>query len=212
MSSVQTGWSADGNWFWDGAQWNDAVSEDGKWRFDGAGWQPFTGQRTSMPGQPLHPPAPPAPPPPPAWAGSAGVVAGPPPPSAPAVAAAAPLPSWVDPSEIERMERERREREAAALAAPPPLPPEADWRLAGERMQYSDYSHNVHYASWQVGTTSILIYILLLWLCGPVSAIFVWFTGWSLTSKLITTFISLIGLIVTLFLVFAVHVVPTTSG
>lgn len=207
MSSVQTGWSADGNWFWDGAKWNDALSEDGKWHFDGSGWQPFTGQRTPMPSQPLYPPAPPAPPtppappPPPAWAGSAG-----------AAPAPAPLPSWVDPSEIERMEREKREREAAALAAPPPLPPEADWRLVGERMQHSDYSHNVNYASWQVGTTSILIYILLLWLCGPVSAIFVWFTGWSLTSKLITTFISLIGLIVTLFLVFAVHVVPTTGG
>jgi len=211
MSSVQTGWSADGNWFWDGAKWNDALSEDGKWRFDGAGWQPFMGRRTAMPGQPPAPPpppaapeppaplAPPAPPPPPVWAGSAA-------------GAAAPLPSWVDPSEVERMAREKREREAAALAAPPPLPPEADWRLAGERMQYSDYSHNVHYASWQVGTTSILIYILLLWLCGPISAIFVWFTGWSLTSKIITTFISLIGLIIVLFLVFAVHVVPTTSG
>src|SRR5260370_663517 len=102
MSSVQTAWSGDGNWFWDGANWNDALSEDGKWRFDCAGWQ--------------------------------------------------------------------------------------------------------------VGTTSILIYILLLWLCGPISAIFVWFTGWSMTSKIITTFISLIGLIVTLFLLFVVHVVPTTSG
>src|SRR5690242_12274806 len=207
MGSVQTGWSADGNWFWDGAKWNEALSEDGKWRFDGAGWQPFTGQRTPMPGQPPAPaappappaPPPPAPPPPPAWAGSAAT-------------AAAPLPSWVDPSEVERLEHEKRERAAAAMAAPPPLPPEADWRLVGERMQYSDYSHNVHYASWQVGTTSILIYILLLWLCGPISAIFVWFTGWSLTSKLITTFISLIGLIIVLFLVAFAHVVPTTSG
>jgi hypothetical protein len=209
MSVVQTGWSADGNWFWDGARWNDALSEDGKWRFDGANWQTFAGQRTAMP---AHPPYSSAPPAPSAWAGAQGAVAAAQPPAAPVAAAAAPLPAWVDPSEVERMERERREREAIAAQAPPPLPPEADWRLVGERMQYNDYSHNPNYASWQVGTTSIVIYILLLWLCGPISAIFVWMTGWSMTSKLITTAISLLGLIVALFLVFAVHLSPTTAG
>ena len=62
-----------------------------------------------------------------------------------------------------------------------------------------------------VGGTSILIYIVLLWLCGPISAIFVWMTGWSLTSKVITTFISLIGLAVVLLLVVAAHWTPTTG-
>lgn len=51
MAVAQTGWSADGNWFWDGATWNAALSADGKWRFDGSGWQPFSGRRTAMPGQ-----------------------------------------------------------------------------------------------------------------------------------------------------------------
>ena len=36
IEAAQTGWSADGNWFWDGARWNDAVSEDGKWRSETA--------------------------------------------------------------------------------------------------------------------------------------------------------------------------------
>ena len=50
-------WSADGNWFWDGARWNEAVSEDGQWRFDGTDWKPFAGQRSTMP-SPAAPPAP----------------------------------------------------------------------------------------------------------------------------------------------------------
>jgi len=212
MAIAQTGWSGDGNWFWDGDRWNDALSQDGKWRFDGSAWQPFAGPRTAMPAQPLYPPAPPPPPPPPpppAWAGSAA--GAPPPPPPPPGAAVATMPSWVDPSEIERIEREKRERLMLAAQPPPPVPAAQDWRLVGERMQYSDYSHNPNYARWQVGTTSILIYIVLLWLCGPISAIFVWMTGWSLTSKLITTFISLIGLAVVLLLVFAAHVTPTTG-
>ena len=222
MSAALSGWSQDGNWFWDGDKWNDALSQDGKWRFDGGAWQPFAGQRTAMPVQPLYPAAPPpppappvAPPPPPApaWAGSAAAAPPPPPPPPPGTpaAAAAAMPSWVDPSEIQRIEQEKRERAMLAAQPPAPLPAAQDWRLVGERMQYSDYSHNPNYASWQVGTTSIVIYIVLLWLCGPISAIFVWMTGWSLTSKLITTFISLIGLAVVLVLVFAAHYTPTSG-
>src|SRR5438132_12565432 len=120
------------------------------------------------------------------------------------------MPSWVDPSEIERIEQEKRERAMLAAQPPPPVPAAQDWRLVGERMQYSDYSHNPNYASWRVGGTSILIYIVLLWLCGPISAIFVWMTGWSLTSEVITTFISLIGLAVGLLFVFGSHWTPTT--
>lgn len=167
------GWSADGNWFWDGAQWNEAVSEDGKWRFDGNGWQPFGGQRSGMPA----PPAPPAPAP------------------APVAAAQADVPSWVDPSEIERIAREKQEREAIAAQPVAPLPPEQDWRHAGEFIQYS---HNVTYRSWQYGWRSFLYYMLLLWFCGPFAVIFVWFTAWNLPRKLIATFVCFLSLLAVL--------------
>src|SRR5712664_179488 len=109
MSTGRPGWTSDGNWFWDGTQWNEAISEDGNWRFDGASWQPFTGQRTPMP-------APVAAPPPAA------------PPSTPIAAPGVATPSWVDPSEVERLAREKREREAIAAQPVAPLSPEA--RLA----------------------------------------------------------------------------------
>lgn len=179
MSVAQPGWSSDGNWFWDGTQWNDAVSQDGKWRFDGTDWQPFAGQRTPMP-------APVAPPPPP-------------PPPAPAAA----VPSWVDPSEVERLERERREREAIAAQPVAPLPPELDWRKVGERMQYSHSPSSG--PSWQRGTTSVIIYIVLWWFCGPLSAIFPWLTQWTLFSKIITTFLSLGGGILAALLILALR-------
>src|SRR2546425_12988608 len=95
VDAAQTGWSAEGNWFWDGAQWNEAVSEDGKWRFDGNTWQAFAGQRSAMPPMPASP----APPPP-----------APPAPQAAIAAPAADMPSWVDPSEVERIAREKQER------------------------------------------------------------------------------------------------------
>lgn len=174
MSAAQPGWSPDGNWYWDGTPWNEAVSQDGKWRFDGNDWQPFSGQRTPMPAAVAAPPPPPPPPPAP-------------------VAAAVAVPSWVDPSEVERLEREKREREAIAAQPVAPLPPELDWRKVGERMQYSKTSRSG--LDWQVGVTSVVIYIVLWWVCGPLSAIFPWLTRWSLFSKLITTFLSLGGVI-----------------
>lgn len=107
MTASPPGWSDEGNWFWDGAQWNDAVSADGNWRFDGAAWQPFHGQRSLMPPERLLP--------------AIAEAAAPAP-----TAAAVGLPSWVDQTEVARLEQERRQAEAsAAPAAPPevPLPP-----------------------------------------------------------------------------------------
>ena len=177
MAVAQTGWSGDGNWFWDGSKWNDSISQDGKWKFDGTTWQPFTGQRTPMPAQPPFP-APPAPAP------------------ATAPSAAASMPSWVAASEIQRMESQKIEARLAEMTAPEPIPPDRDWRLVGERMQYSDYSHNKSYASWRVGATSIVIYLLLLWFCGLFSVIFVWMTGWRTSSKALVTIISIVWFIV----------------
>ncbi len=179
MSVQQTGWSQDGNWFWDGARWNDSISEDGQWRYDGTSWQPFQGQRTAMPMQAFGPPVAAAPPPSPIPLGAAA------PGADPQVA----MPSWVAPAEIERLQQEKIERQMAAVAPPPaPLPPELDWRRAGEFMEY--HRGPKTYSSWQTGAVSVFIYIFLLWFCGPVSLIFVWMTGWGWIAKGITSFIS----------------------
>ena len=36
----QTRFSADGFWWWDGAEWKPALSQDGLWRWTGTGWVP----------------------------------------------------------------------------------------------------------------------------------------------------------------------------
>lgn len=36
----QTRFSADGLWWWDGAEWKPAVSADGLWRWNGDAWEP----------------------------------------------------------------------------------------------------------------------------------------------------------------------------
>ena len=160
-------WSADGNWFWDGARWNEAVSDDGKWRFDGSDWKPFAGERSAMP----SPAAPEAPVP------------------QPVAAAQAVMPSWVDPSEIERIEREKQEREAIAAQPVAPLPPEQDWRHAGEFIQYS---HNETTPFWKAGYTSLFIYLALLWLCSPLALIYIWMTEWRTFTKVYRTAIALV--------------------
>ena len=197
MAVVQTGWSADGNWFWDGARWNDALSEDGKWRFDGASWQAYSGQRTQMPAQPpaaptTEPPAPPIP-------------------VAPVPAAAA-MPSWVDPSEIQRMESQRIEAQIAQMTPAEPLPPDRDWRLVGERMQYGDYTHNRGtYAGWRVGVTSVIIYLFLLWFCGVFSVIYVWLTGWRSSTKMILTGVSVLWVVAAIAVFFSRYSPPTAG-
>jgi hypothetical protein len=39
-ASLQTRFSADGFWWWDGAQWRPAMSEDRLWRWTGSTWEP----------------------------------------------------------------------------------------------------------------------------------------------------------------------------
>jgi hypothetical protein len=39
-TAPQTRFSADGFWWWDGAEWKPAFSQDRLWRWDGNGWVP----------------------------------------------------------------------------------------------------------------------------------------------------------------------------
>lgn len=162
---VPTGWSPDGNWFWDGWQWNDAVSPDGKWRFDGRDWKHFKGKRTPMPAEPLHPPPPPLPPKP-----------------------TIEMPSWVATSEIDRLEKERQERAILAAAPVLPPPPERDWRKAGHYIKHSKTAGG--HADLPERATSVAIYIVLLLVCPIGSLVYVWISGWRLTTKLFLTFLS----------------------
>src|SRR4029077_15265195 len=110
--------------------------------------------------------------------------------AAPGVDPLVAMPSWVAPTEIERLQQEKIERQMAAVQPPPaPLPPELDWRRVGEFMEYHKGSKT--YSSWQKGAVSVFIYIFLLWFCTPVSLVFVWMTGWGWIAKGITSFISL---------------------
>ena len=171
-----TGWSGDGNWFWDGRTWNDAISPDGKHRFDGKVWKSFGGKRSIQPQEPLHPPP--------------VAVA----PQAPAVE----MPSWVASSEIDRLAKERQER--ADLAAAPPLmppPPELDWRRVGEHMEHSRTVRV--YGDWQVGATSIAYFLLLYMVCAPASLVFIWRSGWRFRNKVLITVLSLFGPALVLF-------------
>ena len=190
MAVVQTGWSSDGNWFWDGAKWNDSISQDGQWKFDGTTWQPFTGQRTPMPAQPQYP-SPPA--------------------STPDTGTASSLPSWVAESEIQRMESQKIEARLAEMTPVEPLPPDRDWRLVGERMRYGDYSHNKTYAGWRIGATSIVIYVFLLWFCGVFSLIFVWMTAWRTSTKTMVTLVSLLWTVLAIAIALS-HIPQPASG
>ena len=171
VNVASAGWSTDGNWFSDGQRWNDAISADGKWRFDGANWVPFQGVRTPVP-DPI-----PAPPP------SAMLPA----PVAAPVAAGAPMPSWVDPSEIDRLAREKAEREAHAAEPVAPLPPELDWRRVGEFMKYTPTKSTPF---WRGGWTSAIVYFGLLWACSPLAIAYVWTTEWSIFTKAYRTVIA----------------------
>ena len=162
------GWSADGNWFWDGLAWNDAVSPDGKWRFDGRDWKAFGGQRTMMP----------ATPPPPVAAETPPLMAQP----------APEMPSWVAPSELERLENERREQAARAAAPPMPLPPELDWHNVGEHMEFSRPVRG----SVGGGVASVAIYILLSLFCWPAALIYLWRVRWSCGAKVVTIVLTIV--------------------
>ena len=51
-AAAQTRFSADGFWWWDGAEWRPALSEDRLWRWNGQSWEParLGGQRASRSG------------------------------------------------------------------------------------------------------------------------------------------------------------------
>jgi hypothetical protein len=101
------------------------------------------------------------------------------------------MPSWVDPSEIQRMESEKIERRLAEMTPAEPLPPERDWRRVGEFMEYGKYDRTPTTTFWKTGWTSFFIYLALLWLCSPAAVIYVWLTEWRLFTKVYRTAISL---------------------
>lgn len=39
-AAAQTRFSADGFWWWDGAEWRPALSQDRLWRWNGQAWEP----------------------------------------------------------------------------------------------------------------------------------------------------------------------------
>lgn len=39
-TATQTRFSADGFWWWDGAEWRPAISPDRLWRWNGQSWEP----------------------------------------------------------------------------------------------------------------------------------------------------------------------------
>jgi hypothetical protein len=164
------GWSPDANWFWDGREWQDAISPDGKWRYGGKDWKRFRGKRTTMPTAPLY------------------VAVGP----VPAVPVAPiEMPSWVAPSEVERIVKEKQE--AAAYAAVPriPPPPELDWRKAGRYIEHSKEERV--YKDWQMGGTSIAYFSIIFFTCYPMALIFIWRTGWRFPTKLMVTVGAIFG-------------------
>jgi len=188
--ATQTGWSADGQWFWDGSKWNDSVSADGRFRYNGTAWEPFSGIRSPMPAQPFGAPAAPAP--------AAPIAPIPPPATQPAPPAAEEeYPSWLAPSEIARL-KEKKARQQAAMAAAPsqPRPQPAtpiDWAQRREeafgRVQYSQAPS---YSWWRAGTGSIFVFLATFCCCGPLSLIYVWgFSAWRPESKRTVTFVVL---------------------
>ena len=163
------GWSPDANWFWDGREWQDAISPDGKWRYDGKDWKRFRGQRTPMPVAPLYVAVP----------------------AAAAPVAPIEMPSWVAPSEVERIVKEKQE--AAAYAAVPriPPPPELDWRKAGRYIEHSKEERARK--DWQMGGTSIAYFTIIFFTCYPMALIFIWRTGWRFPTKVMVTIGSIFG-------------------
>ena len=108
------------------------------------------------------------------------------------------MPSWVATSEIDRLEKERQER-AVLIAAPVlPPPPELDWRQSGHYIKHSKTA--VEHSDWQVGATSVVIYIILLMICPIGALVFTWMSGWRFTTKLFLTLLS-VGTPIVLFFV-----------
>ena len=163
-----TGWSADANWFWDGRAWQDALSPDGKWRYNGKEWKRFRGQRTAMPAAPLYVATQPA-----------------------APVAPSEMPSWVAPSEVERIVKEKQEQAAYAATPVIPPPPELDSRKAGHYIEHSKETRV--YKDWQVGGLSVVYFLIAFFVCWPAALILIWRTGWRFTTKVMVTIAAIFG-------------------
>jgi hypothetical protein len=161
------------------------VSPDGKWRFDGKEWKRFRGQRTSTPTAPLYTT-----------------------PAAPVAAPVAPIemPSWVAPSEVERLVKEKQEQAAWAATPLMPPPPERDWRQAGHYIEHSQTIKEYKY--WQVGGASIAYFIIIFFTCSPMGLIFVWRTAWRVPTKVIVTVTAIVLPIVIYFLTLGTGLLP----
>ncbi|TMB65252.1 MAG: hypothetical protein E6J51_08395 [Chloroflexi bacterium] len=85
--------------------------------------------------------------------------------------------------------REKQEREAIAAEPVAPLPPEQDWRHAGE---FIKYSHTATVPFWKVGYSSLFIYLGLLWVCSPLALIYIWMTEWRMFTKVYRTGVALL--------------------
>jgi len=88
------------------------------------------------------------------------------------------MPSWVAPSELERLENERRERAAQAAAPEMPLPPELDWRRVGEHIKFSR-----PVSTSSIDVASVGIYILLSLFCWPAALWYLWRANWGCGAK-----------------------------
>jgi hypothetical protein len=88
------------------------------------------------------------------------------------------MPSWVAPSEIDRLEGERRELAARAAAPEMPLPPELDWHNVGANMKFSRQARTVDFGG-------IGIYILLSMFCWPAGLWYLWRQTWGCGAKVV---------------------------
>lgn len=117
MGDQTTGWSEDGQWFWDGTQWHEAISPDGRYIYNGSQWEPFGGTRSAMPAHAFVPAA----------SSPAEELAAP----AGQAAPAEEYPAWMDPGEIARLKAEKEGRRANARQAPGKLEP-VNWEQVHE--------------------------------------------------------------------------------
>ncbi len=97
------------------------------------------------------------------------------------MAAPAPdMPSWVAPSEIDRLDNERRELAARAAAPEMPLPPELDWHNDGANMKFSRPMGALLHGCGGPGH----LHVLLSLFCWPAGLVYLWRANWGCGAKL----------------------------
>jgi len=131
--------SADGQWFWDGSQWQSLVSGDGQSVWSGRSWDPIPPGFTRSS----------APPPP----GTALQPVPPPPPAAPSPPAGEPRPSWLPadqpwPPPLQTV---------SPVGPPPPPPAPIDWAARREAAFGPMTSSGVRYAGFWIRFLAIFI-------------------------------------------------------